>query len=90
VAIVCIGESRAAAAGAAALAARFPGVVYATAGVHPYDAATYDAERDRAWIGAALDAGAGWTTITRGTRRRPSSVPRWATSWHWRRPAPGP
>lgn len=58
VAIVCIGESRRAAAGAAALAARFPGVVYATAGVHPYDAATYDAERDRAWIGAALDAGA--------------------------------
>lgn len=58
VAIVCIGESRDAAAGAAALAARYPRVVYATAGVHPYDAATYDAPRDRDWIEAAIDAGA--------------------------------
>jgi TatD DNase family protein len=53
-AIVCIGESREAAEGALALAARHPGVVFATAGVHPYDAARYDG----AWIGEALDRGA--------------------------------
>lgn len=54
VAIVCIGESRPVAEAALALAARHPGVVFATAGVHPYDAASYDG----AWIGDALDRGA--------------------------------
>jgi TatD DNase family protein len=54
VGIVCIGESREAAERALTLAERHPGVVFATAGVHPYDAATYDGS----WIGAALDRGA--------------------------------
>jgi TatD DNase family protein len=54
VGIVCIGESRAAAESALALAGRHPGVVFATAGVHPYDAAGYDGS----WIGDALDRGA--------------------------------
>lgn len=58
VGVVCIGESRAAADEARALATRYPGLVHATAGVHPHDAATYNAVRDRAWIGAALDSGA--------------------------------
>jgi TatD DNase family protein len=53
-AIVCIGESRAAAEGALALAGRHPGVVFATAGVHPYDAARYDGS----WIGDFIDRGA--------------------------------
>jgi TatD DNase family protein len=53
-AVICIGESRAAAEGALVLAARHPGVVFATAGVHPYDAASYDGS----WIGDALDRGA--------------------------------
>lgn len=58
VGIVCIGESRTAAAGAQALAGRHPGLVYFTAGVHPHDAADYDPQRDREWIGEALAAGA--------------------------------
>jgi TatD DNase family protein len=52
--IVCIGESREAAEGALALAGRHPGVVFATAGVHPYDAGHYDGS----WIAEALDRGA--------------------------------
>ncbi len=58
VGIVCIGASREAATGAQSLAARFPRLVYHTAGVHPHDAASYDATRDREWIRAAIDAGA--------------------------------
>jgi TatD DNase family protein len=54
VAIVCIGESRAIADGALALAGRHPALVFATAGVHPYDAGSYDGS----WIGDALDRGA--------------------------------
>ena len=54
VGIVCIGESRAIAERALALADRHPGIVFATAGVHPYDAASYDGS----WIGDALDRGA--------------------------------
>lgn len=46
VALVCIGESLDAAARARALAGRFPGFVYFTAGVHPHDAAGFDAARD--------------------------------------------
>lgn len=41
-ALVCIGESLAAAARAESLASRWPGFVYWTAGVHPHDAAGYD------------------------------------------------
>jgi len=45
-AVVCIGESLRSAEGAAALAARYPGFLSYTAGVHPHDAADFDAERD--------------------------------------------
>jgi TatD DNase family protein len=45
-AIVCIGESLATAAIAAQCAADNPGFVFATAGVHPHDAAAFDATRD--------------------------------------------
>jgi TatD DNase family protein len=45
-AIVCIGESIDAATIAAACAAENPGFVFATAGVHPHDAAAFDAARD--------------------------------------------
>lgn len=57
-AVVCIGESLAAAGRAAALAGRHPGFVYFTAGVHPHDAADFDRERDLAGIRRALAAGA--------------------------------
>jgi TatD DNase family protein len=45
-AIVCIGESLEVAALAAASAAKHPGFVFATAGVHPHDAAGFDEQRD--------------------------------------------
>jgi len=45
-AIVCIGESLATAAVAAQCARENPDFVFATAGIHPHDAATFDAERD--------------------------------------------
>lgn len=45
-AVVCIGESLAAAERAAALAERHRGFVFATAGVHPHDAASFDSTRD--------------------------------------------
>src|SRR4030095_11023119 len=45
-AIVAIGESIAAADRAAGIAAAYPGLVYHTAGVHPHDAADFDAARD--------------------------------------------
>ena len=45
-AIVCIGESLAAASRAANIAAAYPGFVWYTAGVHPHDAADFLAERD--------------------------------------------
>src|SRR3712207_102027 len=57
-AIVCIGESLAAAERAAALAARYPGFVFPTAGVHPHDAADFDASRDVPRLRAALERGA--------------------------------
>ncbi|MDE3153276.1 MAG: TatD family hydrolase [Gemmatimonadota bacterium] len=41
-AVVCIGESLAAAARARALAAAHPGFLWFTAGIHPHDAATFD------------------------------------------------
>jgi TatD DNase family protein len=44
--IVAIGESIDAADRAAALADRYPGYVHYTAGIHPHDAAAFDAGRD--------------------------------------------
>ena len=49
-AVVCIGESLGTAARAAELAARHPGFVYHTAGVHPHDAAAYEASASAAGI----------------------------------------
>jgi TatD DNase family protein len=57
-ALVCIGESLDAARRAGDLAARHPGFCYHTAGVHPYDAASFDAERDVAGIRAEVARGA--------------------------------
>jgi TatD DNase family protein len=45
-ALVCIGESLDAARRAGEIAARHPGFCYYTAGVHPHDAAAFDAPRD--------------------------------------------
>ncbi|MFL5480587.1 MAG: TatD family hydrolase [Gemmatimonadaceae bacterium] len=45
-AIVCIGESLAAAKVAGEIALENPGFVFATAGIHPHDAAGFDAARD--------------------------------------------
>jgi TatD DNase family protein len=45
-ALVCIGESLAAAQRARGIAARHAGFVWFTAGVHPHDAHTFDASRD--------------------------------------------
>ncbi len=57
-ALVCIGESLAAAARARALADRHPGFVVHTAGVHPYDAASFDEMRDVEGIRAEVALGA--------------------------------
>lgn len=57
-ALVCIGESPAAAIRAQALATRFPGVVFHTCGVHPHDAALWDTGRDSTAIRQAVAAGA--------------------------------
>jgi TatD DNase family protein len=57
-AIVCIGASQDAAASAKRLAEAYPGLVYFTAGVHPHDAAGYEAVRDMLWIREAVGAGA--------------------------------
>lgn len=57
-ALVCIGESLAAAARAAEIATRYPGLVSYTAGVHPHDAASFDAARDGAAIRRAVGQGA--------------------------------
>ncbi|MDQ3673000.1 MAG: TatD family hydrolase [Gemmatimonadota bacterium] len=57
-AIVCIGESLAAAASAASLAAENPGFLFATAGIHPHDAAAFDAARDIPQLRLRLRAGA--------------------------------
>lgn len=57
-AIVCIGESLAAAARARELAARHPGFLFWTAGIHPHDAHVFDASRDPAAIEAAMRDGA--------------------------------
>lgn len=57
-ALVCIGESIAAAHRAREIATGNPGFVFFTAGVHPHDAAGFDADRDTAAIRAAVAAGA--------------------------------
>lgn len=57
-AVVCIGESQTATTGALHLASRYPGYVFATAGVHPGEAGTYDRQRDERWIRDAVAAGA--------------------------------
>lgn len=55
VALVAIGESLEAAARARAIVARYPGYVYHTAGVHPFDAATFDSLRDIPAIRAEVE-----------------------------------
>ena len=57
-ALVCIGESPAAALRAQAIASRYPGFVYHTCGVHPHDAASWQEERDAQAIHEAIDCGA--------------------------------
>lgn len=57
-ALVCIGESPEAALRAQAISARYPGVVFHSCGVHPYDAASWNADRDLAAIRAAASNGA--------------------------------
>jgi TatD DNase family protein len=57
-AIVSIGESIAAADRAASIAALHPRFVYHTAGVHPHDATTFDAERDLDAIRRHVEQGA--------------------------------
>jgi TatD DNase family protein len=57
-AVVCIGASEDAAARARILAGANPGLIYFTAGVHPHDAAAYDAAKDTLWIREAVAAGA--------------------------------
>ncbi len=57
-ALVCIGESPAAALRAQAIARRHQGLVFHSCGVHPHDAASWDSDRDGAAIRAAAAAGA--------------------------------
>ena len=57
-AVVCIGESVAAARRAAVIAADHPAFCYFTAGVHPHDACSFDAARDVADIRELVQAGA--------------------------------
>jgi TatD DNase family protein len=57
-ALVCIGESLDAARRAGEIAARYPRFCYHTAGVHPHDAAEFDAARDVAAIRAEVQRGA--------------------------------
>ena len=57
-AVVCIGESLAAAERARAIAERHRGFVWHTAGVHPHDAADFDPARDLPLLRAEMAAGA--------------------------------
>lgn len=57
-ALLCIGESIAAARRAAEIAGRHPGFVFFTAGVHPHDAQVFDAGRDVPAIEELVRAGA--------------------------------
>lgn len=57
-ALVCIGESLDAAERAASIAARYPGYIFHTAGVHPHDAASFDPAGDIPRIRELLATGA--------------------------------
>jgi TatD DNase family protein len=57
-AIVCIGESLAAAERAQEIAVAHPGYCYFTAGVHPHDAAAFDRDRDIVAIRKCVAEGA--------------------------------
>jgi TatD DNase family protein len=57
-ALLCIGESIAAADRARAIAADHPGFVYFSAGVHPHDANAFDAARDMPALRQAVANGA--------------------------------
>ena len=57
-ALVCIGESIAAADRAAGIADAYPGFCFHTAGIHPYDAAAFDPIRDAELIRAHVARGA--------------------------------
>ena len=57
-AIVCIGESLASAARARTIAEAHPDIVWWTAGVHPHDAISFDADGDLAAIREYIEAGA--------------------------------
>ena len=57
-ALVCIGESPSQALKAQAIAARYPGFIWFTCGVHPHDAHTWNSERDSDAIRTALAHGA--------------------------------
>jgi TatD DNase family protein len=57
-AIICIGESISAATIAAEIARNDPGFVFSTAGVHPHDAAAFDASRDIPALRSLIHAGA--------------------------------
>src|SRR6185312_14272719 len=56
--LVCIGESLDAAHRARVIAARHPGFLFWTAGVHPHDALAFDAARDIPALDACLTEGA--------------------------------
>ena len=57
-ALVCIGESIAAAERAREIAASYPGFISFTAGIHPHDAHAFDAQRDMPAIRALVERGA--------------------------------
>ena len=57
-ALVCIGETPAAADRARSIAVAHPGFVWHTAGMHPHDAAAFDLRRDLLRIGEQIDQGA--------------------------------
>jgi TatD DNase family protein len=57
-AVVCIGESLAAAERAASIASAHTGFIHFTAGVHPHDAAGFDPTRDPAAISELVSRGA--------------------------------
>ena len=57
-ALICIGESLAAAERARSIAETHPGFVYFTAGVHPHDAASFDPAHDATAIRDAVRHGA--------------------------------